>query len=147
GSTPIRKLIAAGRLAQAARYLGRPVSILGKVLKGDGRGRTLGYPTANIELNGEVLPPLGVYAAFVVFEGKKYKAMANIGHRPSFKQKSSLINLEVHIFQFNRNLYRKMILVELIQKIRNERKFKTIEGLVGQLNKDSIRSKDILASL
>lgn len=144
GSTAIRKLIAVGQISAAAEYLGRYVSLLGKVKKGDGRGKTLGFPTANIALNEEVLPPVGVYAAYVRIAEKTYKAMANIGHRPTFNDKSSPISLEVHIFDFKNNIYGKEILVEFVKKIRNEKEFKDINSLISQLKIDEIHSKKIL---
>jgi len=144
GSTAIRKLIAAGQISAAAQYLGRYVSLLGKVKKGDGRGKTLGFPTANISLNDEVLPPIGVYAAYVKISEKTFKAMANIGHRPTFNDKSSPLSLEVHIFDFKKNIYGKEILIEFVKKIRNEKKFKNIKSLISQLKRDEIQSKEIL---
>lgn len=145
GSTTIRKLIASGQIAEAGRFLGRFVSILGKVKKGDGRGRKLGFPTANIILNGEVLPPVGVYAALVKFENQMYKAMANIGRRPSFKSVNSPITLEVHIFDFTGNIYGKEILVEFIEKIREEEIFDDKEFFISRLKKDAMISSQILS--
>lgn len=144
GSTAIRKLIAAGQISEAAQCLGRYVSLLGKVKKGDGRGRTLGFPTANIALNDEVLPPTGVYAVYVKIADETYKAMANIGHRPTFKNKSSPASLEVHIFDFNQKIYGKEILIEFVKKTRNEKEFKNSNSLIFQLKKDEIHSRKIL---
>ncbi|MGE0269172.1 MAG: bifunctional riboflavin kinase/FAD synthetase [Candidatus Omnitrophota bacterium] len=145
GSTSIRKLIAAGQIAEAARHLGRFVSILGKVCKGDGRGSGLGFPTANITLNGEVLPPVGVYAALVKIDGQQFKAMANVGRRPSFKSVTSPITLEVHIFNFSQYIYQKEVLVEFIEKIREEEMFRDKNLLIARLEKDAILSEQILS--
>ena len=146
GSTAIRKMIAAGNISEAGRNLGRFVSIFSKVIKGDGRGRKLGFPTANIMLNDEVLPPLGVYATLVTFNHRRFKAMANIGHRPSFKRNKSPITLEVHIFNFNHDLCGKDILVEFVEKIREEKKFQDKSFLIAQLEKDAILSNQILSN-
>ena len=145
GSTAIRKLIAAGELKLAKKYLGRDVSLMGTVIRGDGRGRTLGYPTANISLNDEVLPPLGVYAARIVIKGRRYDAMVNIGHRPSFKKESSPISLEVHIFRFRRAIYGETVLVEFVRRIRNEKMFLSKIDLIKQLREDAVLAQKILS--
>ncbi|MFA5088458.1 MAG: bifunctional riboflavin kinase/FAD synthetase [Candidatus Omnitrophota bacterium] len=135
-STLIRNLIAEGKIYQASRLLGRRVSILGKVCKGDARGKTLGFPTANLTPQCEVIPPGGVYAAEVVIGAKRFIGMANIGRRPSFKDSSAPLNIEVHIFDFRKNIYQKEIIVEFIKKIRDEKIFNSKEALIEQLRKD-----------
>lgn len=135
-STRIRSLIATGRLALAQRLLGRPVSILGQVRKGDGRGKTLGFPTANIHPVGQVLPPCGVYAVEVVVKNKTYRGMANIGRRPSFYEENSPVHVEVHIFDFHKNIYKREIEVRFFRKIRAEKQFISVEELMRQLRKD-----------
>ncbi|MBP9854089.1 MAG: bifunctional riboflavin kinase/FAD synthetase [Candidatus Omnitrophica bacterium] len=145
GSSAIRKLIAAGNISEAAQYLGRFVSLLGKVIKGDGRGKKIGFPTANIMLDDEVLPPLGVYVVLVKLDHQTFKGMANVGHRPSFKDQGSPITLEVHIFDFDKNIYGKNILIEFVEKIREEKKFPNVDSLTSQLSKDAAISKKILA--
>jgi len=143
-STSIRRLIGDGKLVKASKLLGRPVSIMGEVQKGDGRGRTLGYPTANLYLHGEIIPPLGVYAVEVLIDGKRHPAMANLGWRPSFNALKQDINLEVNIFNFSKNLRGKNIIVEFVKKTRNEKKFSLIEELIEQLKKDEKKIKKIL---
>jgi riboflavin kinase/FMN adenylyltransferase len=133
-STMIRHLIMDGKLNDAATLLGRKVSILGKVVRGDGRGKRLGFATANIDIHHEVIPPLGIYAIDVIIKDKKYKGMANLGICPSFQRQK--INLEVHIFGFNKDLYGQDILVEFVKKIRDEKKFDKIEDLIFQMKKD-----------
>ncbi len=132
----LRQLIPQGRLKESSQLLGRPVSILGKVIRGSSRGKSLGYPTANVQYACDVLPPCGVYAVKVVLGKKVLYGMANLGIRPSFKEKDPKLNLEVHIFDFNRNLYGQIILVEFLKKIRNEIKFFSKEDLISQINKD-----------
>jgi len=144
GSTIIRREIAQGNLKKAAAALGRPVSIFGQVVTGDRRGKTLGYPTANIFPDGEVLPPLGVYAVHVVIEGKKYGGMANLGRRPSFGGSMNPVNIEVHLFDFHRNIYGRNILIQFLKKIRNEKAFSSKEQLIAQLKRDELNVKKIL---
>lgn len=143
-STDIRKFIEEGDLSQASKYLGRPVAILGKVLKGDRRGTRLGFPTANIYNSDEILPPRGVYAVKVKLAKKLYKGMANVGFCPSFHQSSRRMHVEVHLFRFNKDLYGQEILVQFIQKIRDEKIFSSLPELVEQLKKDQHISQKIL---
>jgi len=142
-STRIRKLIVAGKIAMARRLLGRPVSILGQVRKGDGRGEILGFPTANINPFRQVIPPCGVYMAEVVVDNKTYRGMANIGRRPSFYKEKAAINVEVHIFKFKKNIYRKEIEIKFLKKIRPEKEFASKENLVRQLKADEEKIKSL----
>ena len=134
-STRIRKFIAMGRLDEANQLLGRRVSIFGKVVSGDGRGRLLGFPTANIHTLRQCLPPVGVYLAQIIYKKKIWKGMANIGRRPSFK-KDDNIHLEVHILDFHKNIYGKEIEVIFLRKIRDEKKFPSQGALIRQIRKD-----------
>jgi riboflavin kinase/FMN adenylyltransferase len=145
GSSRVRQLIAEGKLYVAKRFLGRDVSVVGRVVKGEGRGRTLGFPTANIYPQNKVLPPVGVYAARVVVGGEKFNGMANVGRRPTFKgTEGEDVNIEVHIFQFQKMLYGKEITVEFIKRVRQERVFSSKEKLVAQLKRDKVRVEKIL---
>ncbi len=140
GSTWIRQLISEGKLSQAKKLLGRNVSILGEVVKGDGRGKTLGFPTANLHLCKKIILPVGVYAVNVKIGENKFPAMANVGYRPSFKKTNNALNIEVHIFNFHKNIYGKEILIEFMKKIRSEKKFLSREQLVQQLQRDKIKA-------
>jgi riboflavin kinase/FMN adenylyltransferase len=144
GSSLIRQLIGEGKLAQAAKLLGRGVSVMGKVVHGDGRGKKLGFPTANIFIQNGVIPPLGVYAVRVRIGKKIFNGMANIGRRPSFK-KNDRVHLETHIFNFHRSLYNKEIIVEFVQKIREEKKFDSRAQFIAQLRDDRTRAQRILS--
>ena len=144
GSSIIRQLIGEGRLAQAAKLLGHGVSIMGKVVRGDGRGKKFGFPTANMFVQDMVIPPLGVYAVRVRIGEKILGGMANIGRRPSFK-KNDRVHLETHIFNFHRSLYNKEIIVEFVQKIREEKKFNAPEQFIAQLRDDRARALRILS--
>lgn len=147
GSSRIRRLITNGKLCAAKSYLGRNVSIMGKVIRGDRRGSGLGFPTANIHPHNAVVPPIGVYATYVVVDNKRLKGMANIGLRPTFKKGNSQINVEVHIFNFQKTIYGKEIIVEFIKKIRNEKVFALKEKLIAQLKRDETKSRAILKIL
>ena len=136
-STAIRQLIAAGEVAKAADMLGRSYSISGTVAHGNERGRLLGYPTANIELeDAHVAVPLGgVYAVRVIVNGKSYHGMANIGYNPTFGDVAQP-RLETNIFDFTGDLYGKQLTVQFVQRIRGEVKFAGIEQLKQQLAQD-----------
>lgn len=145
-STQIRESIREGNLKGACKYLGRHISFMGQVVKGDKRGTGLGYPTANLIPNNDVLPPHGVYAVRILIGSKKYKGMANIGFRPTFHSRTKQINVEVHIFNFKKNIYSEFIIVEFIKHIRSEKIFPTKEELVTQIQNDAIQSKKVLKS-
>ena len=139
-SSLLRKLIAKGRLENAQKLLGRTVSTLGKVIHGEHIGRRIGAPTANINPGREILPPTGVYVAYVRLKNQLFNAVANVGQRPSFKRVSK-INLEVHIFDFQKEIYGKEIEVFFLKKIRNEKKFKEIKLLIQQIEKDKKKAR------
>lgn len=144
GSSYIRRLIIDGKLSLAKRFLGRNVSVMGTVVRGDGRGRRLGFPTANIHPQNAVIPPVGVYAVYGRIGNKCYKGMANIGCRPSFKKKEDSIILEVHLFHLKRSLYGQEIIIEFVKKIRKERAFPSQEQLIAQIKKDAIKVNRML---
>jgi riboflavin kinase/FMN adenylyltransferase len=137
-STLIRKLIMSGRLNEAKKLLGRNISILGTVTKGARRGRTLGFPTANLNLHHEAIPPSGVYVVKVRLKNRKYRGILNIGFRPTFSGTTceKEPTAEVHIFGFNKSIYEKDIEVIFLKRIRGERKFKNKDHLLSRINKD-----------
>lgn len=134
-STYIRRLILTGQLSEAARFLGRPVSILGTVVKGSNLARYLGFPTANIKAHHEVSPPAGVYMVRVNLDNKTFNGICYIGSRPTFKTHNAK-HIEVHIFRFNKNIYARDLEIQFIKKIREERKFKSARQLTEQIKKD-----------
>jgi len=140
-STLIRKMISNGKIDKVNRYLGRNWSIDGKVKVGRKMGRKIGFPTCNIELNDYIIAKPGVYAVKILREKNKklLKGIANLGYRPTFNQKEIL--LEVHIFNFSRNLYNKHLTIEFIDFIRKEKKFKNINQLKKQINLDIRKAK------
>lgn len=135
-STMIRALIQSGDFTTAKNEIGRPYSISGKVLHGNALGRTLGFPTANINLNRIVCPLVGVYAVKVKTSYGMFKGMANVGTRPTV-EKGRLKNLlEVNLFNFNADLYGQEIEVFFVKKIRDEKKFNDLNSLKEQLHVD-----------
>lgn len=141
-SSFIRHFIEKGELKVAARLLGRPVSILGTVVRGRQRGRTIGFKTANIDPHHEAIPPSGVYAAYSKLGRKIYKSVLNIGTRPTFGEKEPTI--EVHIFGVNRKLYGKDIEIYFKKRLRPEKRFKDKDCLRKQILKDAALAQQIL---
>lgn len=135
-STLIRRALEKGEVDQAALFLGRPYEMRGHVVRGDGRGRQLGFPTANIELDDpdKLVPARGVYAVDVCYEEQWYKGMMNIGVRPTFEFDS--LTLEVNLFNFEASIYNEKIVVRLKHFVRPEKKFASVEALREQLEKD-----------
>ncbi|MEA3329028.1 MAG: bifunctional riboflavin kinase/FAD synthetase [Candidatus Omnitrophota bacterium] len=148
-SSLIRSFLKQGKLNQAARFLGRPFSILGQVVKGSKRGRLIGYPTANLKPYHEVIPPGGVYAVKVSLGRRLYNAIINIGSRPTFEfidGENIEPIIEVHIFDFNSSLYGRELEVVFAGKIRNERRFSGKEELIRQIRLDEARARRLLDS-
>lgn len=143
-STLVRKLIKSGEVDKLLKYLGRPFSLVGKVISGDGRGRGLGFPTANLALVADyVIPAYGVYAVNLLINGQKYPAIANIGTRPTFHE--SRFSIEIHILDFSDDLYGQVVEVELIKMLRPEKMFDSPDQLVAQIAKDTRYVRQILS--
>ena len=143
-STRIRELISDGLMTQAEKMLGRHYQIRGKVVTGRDRGgKLLGIPTANINLNDELCPKTGIYAVTVEYGDNQYKGVANIGYSPTFEDHE--FTVEVHIFDFDRNIYGEKIRVNFIRRIRDEIKFSKISELIDQIRKDIATAREILA--
>ena len=131
----------AGHMLDAKRMLGRPYTVTGLVIRGDQRGRELGFPTANLLANHYILPQHGVYAVTVFLKGKSYQGMAYVGTRPTFA--STKERLEVHIFDFNQTIYGHTLDIQFGPFIRAEEKFETVSLLVTQIHKDFTAAKRI----
>jgi riboflavin kinase / FMN adenylyltransferase len=143
-STHIRDLIMKGRLAQAAKLLSRPVSVFGTVIHGIKLGKSLGYPTANLDPHHEVLPPRGIYAVWVFLRGKKFPGLCYIGPKPAFaKSRQPKENIEVHILKFNKRIYGSNLEVQFIKKLREVKKFSTPQALSTGIKQDLIRAKAV----
>jgi riboflavin kinase/FMN adenylyltransferase len=135
-STRVRKMVLAGRLRQARRLLGAPVSVLGTVVHGRAVGRKLGYPTANLDLHNEAIPPRGVYAALVRLDGADRAAVLNIGVRPTFAAGARAPTVELHVPGLRRNLYGRDIEVFIRARIRPERRFSSARALASRIARD-----------
>ncbi len=141
-SSRIRRLIAAGHLHRAARLLGHPPTLHGRVVPGAGRGRRLGFPTANLALSSEVLPPQGVYAAWVQVGARRYPAALNLGVRPTFG--TGPLVCEAHVLRFSGTLRGRRITVSLVRRLRGERCFPSPRALQAQLTRDIDRARRLL---
>jgi len=137
-SSLIRSLLQEGKVEEANILLGKDYEIEGKVIKGKDRGKSLGFPTANIETENEIIP-LGVYVSQVVIDSRTYPSLTNAGLRPTFGQKD--MQIESYIIDFNQKLYGKEITVRFIKKIRDEIKFKSPEDLSHQIKQDLGQAK------
>ena len=145
-STRIRNEIRRGRLGEAALLLGRPFSILGTVTGGTTRGRRLGFPTANLDSHGEVVPALGVYAVYALLQKNILGGVVNLGVRPTFsKENNAKPVIEVHLFDLDSELYGRDIEIFFVQKLRNERKFPSEETLKAQIARDVTNARRLLA--
>ena len=132
-SSLVRSYLQEGKIEKANALLRRFYEIEGKVIRGKSRGKTLGFPTANIETENEIVPP-GVFITTTVLESETFPSMTNVGTRPTFNQQE--INIESYILNFNKYLYGKTIKINFIKKIRDEMKFKTSNDLSQQIKKD-----------
>jgi riboflavin kinase/FMN adenylyltransferase len=139
-SSKIRNLIQRGEVEEASKLLGRNYPVIGKVVGGEKRGQTLGFPTANLEISDELYPKTGVYAVEVVWHQKRFNGLANIGSNPTFSAQTSKggepFLLEVHILGFNENIYGKEIEVYFKKRIRDEVRFESPSLLIEQIKKD-----------
>ncbi|WP_276352453.1 bifunctional riboflavin kinase/FAD synthetase [Cohnella caldifontis] len=153
-STRIRDELAAGNCAEAARLLGRPYAIRGQVVHGKARGRTIGFPTANVQPEQPyVIPRTGVYAVTAEVAGTRggpavrYGAVLNVGYRPTFELPSGGLSLEAHLFDFEGDLYGRELTLTFREYLRDEKKFASVDELVGQIRRDAERAKDILRAM
>jgi riboflavin kinase/FMN adenylyltransferase len=141
-STRIRELVMAGHLAEARQLLGRHYQIRGTVIAGRNRGgKLLGFPTANVQLYDELCPQAGIYAVTVDLEGQFHQGVANIGYSPTFDD--HLFTVEVHILDFNADIYGRKIKINFLQRIRDEIKFESLEALSDQIRKDIEIARDL----
>ncbi|MCB2292094.1 bifunctional riboflavin kinase/FAD synthetase [Clostridium algoriphilum] len=135
-SSKIRHLIAEGNIIKANELLGRPHTIIGKVIKGKQLGRTIGFPTVNLNYNKEyILPKGGVYYTVVEYNNYLYKAITNIGYNPTVE--GGKLSVETHILNFDKQIYSELVKINFINRIRDEVKFNTIGELKQQLEKDN----------
>jgi riboflavin kinase/FMN adenylyltransferase len=147
-STRVRDAITTGDVETAAKLLGRSFAFSGTIVHGDGRGKGLGYPTANVapESERKIIPGLGVYLAGVTVKGRAWYGMMNIGVRPTVAQGGAR-SIEVHIFGLAEDIYNERVTVTVLRKLRNEQRFGSLEELMHQLQKDKETSLQYIAEI
>ena len=148
-STKIRHALQEGDIARANKYLGYPFGLNGTVVEGQKLGRKIQFPTANIETSDphKIIPGYGVYAVNVLVEGKTYEGMLNIGTRPTINNNADHRSIEVHIFDFDQDIYQKQLELKFLAKVREEQKFGSIDGLRSQLEQDKLDVRHLLKNL
>lgn len=147
-STKIRNALLAGEVSKAGKMLGRNYSFKGIIVRGDGRGKKLGFPTANISIDSEdkLIPAKGIYAGECIVEGEKHYGLLSLGSRPTFHKDGEVIP-EFYIFDFERDIYDKVMQVNMVEKIRDEKKFNSVDELISQMKNDEEIGKEILSKL
>lgn len=142
-SSYVRELLEAGEVEKAAVFLGRPYSLLGPVVHGFKTGRGIGFPTANLDTSLVQIPATGVYAVQVRYQTKSFDGVANIGYNPTFNR--DRLSVEVHIFDFEEQIYGRHVELAFIGRIRGEQQFDSAEALVEQIRRDIETAKSILS--
>lgn len=144
-STLIRQAVSAGEVRLAAGKLGRAYTLSGPVIPGDGRGRTIGIPTANVDFPLEkAVPANGVYACHASVGGNHFQAVVNIGLRPTFNTGDVQPRVEAHLLDHAEDLYGKELTLEFVERLRDEQKFPSVEALIGQINADIESARELL---
>jgi len=144
-STEIRKLISTGNVAEAARLMGHLYSLYGPVIHGDGRGKRINVPTANIGYSHEkIIPANGIYACWAYLQGERFRAAINIGINPTFTPDKQIPNVEVYLLDFDREIYGQEVRLEFVARLRDEVKFDSVDVLVEQIWKDVAQVRELL---
>jgi riboflavin kinase/FMN adenylyltransferase len=144
-STRIRRLITEARVDEAAALLGHPYFLDGVVVAGRQRGREIGFPTANMTTENELLPPFGVYATTMTIDGVVHAGLTNIGLRPTFGEQTPTI--ETHVLQYSGDLYGRRVRLAFVQRLRDERRFEDVDALRAQIEADQRRAERLFARL
>lgn len=146
-STKIRKALLDGDVNEANALIGRPYTLKGEVMHGSKKGKELGYPTANIHVEAQykLIPSNGVYAVKIYHDDREYTGMLNIGDNPTFADKNW--SIEVHIFEFDKNIYNQTVEIAFIQRMRDEMKFSSVDELIQQMKEDEVNAKEILKDI
>ena len=142
-STKVRELLLDGKVAPAARLLDRHYSLVGEVVRGAGRGRGIGFPTANLSTGAELLPGSGVYAVVAKVDGKSWPAAANIGRKPTVAGENEPITVEVHLIGYEGDLYGKQMEAFFLERLRGEQRFPGLDALKAQIGRDVERARAI----
>jgi riboflavin kinase/FMN adenylyltransferase len=143
-SSMIRAMLQTGDVQAAATALGRDYGVVGTVEKGDGRGRTIGFPTANLGIwPQKLLPSSGVYRCISELDGKTYLSVANVGFRPTFTENINRVFVEVHLLDFQEDIYGRQLKVQFTHRLRGETKYPSFEELVQQINRDIQTAREL----
>jgi riboflavin kinase/FMN adenylyltransferase len=145
-STRIRRLVSEGRVDEAGALLGHAYSLDGTVMHGDERGRAIGFPTANLCTENELLPPFGVYATTATFNGVVYASVTNVGVRPTVDTSGRPV-IETHVFGLDRDLYGAPLRIGFVQRLRDERRFESLDALKAQIAADCERARVLFGRL
>lgn len=144
-STEIRKLVAVGKVEEAAKLMGRPYRLQGVVIRGDQRGRTIGFPTANLDYAvDKLIPSGGIYVCWAFVNNEKFQAAVNVGTNPTFTPDKKALSVEAYLLNFDRNIYDEVLRLEFMSRLRDELKFDSVEALVTQIKDDVANTKTIL---
>jgi len=145
-STRIRRLVAEGRMDEAAALLGHPYTLDGKIVEGRRRGREIGFPTANLHTANELIPPHGVYATTLTVDGIIHAALTNIGSNPTFGD-SDRTTIETYVLRFDGDLYGRDVRLGFVQRLRDERRFDDVDGLKAQIEADRRRAERLFTRM
>jgi len=146
-STEIRKLVTVGNVAEATRLMGHPYRLQGLVAYGDQRGRTIGFPTANLNYAHEkVVPASGIYACWTYVRGGKYVAAVNIGTNPTFTPEKQILNVEAYLLDFAQDIYDETVTLEFVQRLRDELKYDSVDALIEQIGRDVEQTRELLGT-
>lgn len=145
-SSLIREKLLTGKIGEVEKILERPFFLEGVVVKGEGRGKKIGFPTANIQVSPDlIIPQKGVYVTRTVYEGMNYQSVTNIGNNPTFKDTDQL-HIETNLFDFNNDIYGEVLNIEFLHKLRDEKKFSTVNDLIMQIKTDVSSAKTFLGN-
>lgn len=145
-SSMIRERLLSGKIDEVESILQRPFHLEGVVVKGEGRGKKIGYPTANIQVSPDlIVPQKGVYVTRTIYKGMTYQSVTNIGNNPTFKDGNQL-HIETNLFDFNMDIYGEILDIQFLHKLRDERKFSTVNDLIVQIKLDVEAAKKFLGS-
>lgn len=145
-STEIRKLISTGNISEAAKLLGYRYQLGGEVIHGEGRGKTINFPTANVNYpKGKVMPPNGIYACWAHLGDKKFMAATNIGLNPTFTPERQIPSLEAYLLDFDRDIYGETMQLEFVARLRDEIRYTTVDALIKQIHDDVEKTRAILS--
>ncbi len=143
-SSSIRDKLLLGQMNQVQTLLARPFFLEGVVIKGEGRGKKIGYPTANVQVSPDlIVPQKGVYVTRTIYNGMTYNSVTNIGNNPTFKDTHHL-HIETNLFDFDTDIYGEVLDIEFLHKIRDEKKFPTVNDLIFQIKADVVKAKEYL---